>query len=59
MPLKRTTLYELAGYRERAILDNLADVTVQMHTTDYLVLRFTSKDGNYFDYETKSHRITG
>ena len=53
------TLYAMAGYRERAILDNLADVTVQMNTKDYLVLRFISKDGDYFEYETKSRRITG
>lgn len=59
MPLIKFTLYELAGYRERAILDNLADVIVQMNTEDYLVLRFISKDGDYFDYETKSRRITG
>lgn len=52
-------LYELAGYREREILDNLAKVTVQMNTEDYLVLRFHSTEGNYFDYEVKSHRITG
>lgn len=53
------TLYEMAGYRERAILDNLADVTVVMNTEEYLVLRFTSKDGYSFEYETKSRRITG
>ena len=55
----KKSLYEMAGYRERDILDNLNRVTVQMNTKDYLVLRFHSTDGNYFDYEVKSHRITG
>ena len=50
---------ELAGYREKEILANLAHITMEMHTKDYRVLRFHSVDGNYFDYETKSHRITG
>lgn len=50
---------ELAGYREKEILTNLAHITMQKHTKDYCVLRFHSADGNYFDYETKSHRITG
>lgn len=50
---------ELAGYREKEILENLDLITTIKHTKDYHVLRFHSKDGNYFDYETKSHRITG
>ena len=50
---------ELAGFREKEILDNLESITTVQHTKDYHVLRFHSKDGNYFDYETKSRRITG
>ena len=50
---------ELAGYREKDILANLTHITMQKHTKDYCVLRFHSREGNYFDYETKSHRITG
>ena len=50
---------ELAGNREKAILDNLDCITTIRNTHDYLVLRFHSKDGNWFDYETKSRRITG
>ena len=51
--------YELAGNREKEILDNLELITTLQHTHDYHVLRFHSADGNYFDYETKSRRITG
>jgi hypothetical protein len=50
---------ELAGYREKDILTNLTHITMEMHTKDYCVLRFHSREGNYFDYETKSRRITG
>ena len=49
---------ELAGYREKAILTNLAYITMQRNTKDYCVLRFHSSDGYWFDYETKSKRIT-
>ena len=49
---------ELAGYREKAILSNLAHITMQRNTEDYCVLRFHSTNGDWFDYETKSKRIT-
>ena len=51
--------HELAGFREKEILANLDLITTVMHTKDYHVLRFHSKDGHTFDYETKSRRITG
>lgn len=50
---------ELAGYREKEVLYSLESITTLQHTHDYHVLRFRSADGNYFDYETKSRRITG
>jgi hypothetical protein len=53
------SLYRLVGYREREILNNFTKATVQMNTEDYLVLRFYGRNRNYFDYEMKSHRITG
>lgn len=49
----------LAGNREKEVLSLLASITTLQHTHDYHVLRFHSLDGNYFDYETKSRRITG
>lgn len=51
--------YELAGNREKAILENLEHITMVRHTKDYCVLRFHSANGDWFDYETKSKRITG
>jgi hypothetical protein len=50
---------ELAGWREQDILGRLTSISMVMHTKDYCVLRFHSADGNHFDYETKSRRITG
>ena len=50
---------ELAGFREKDVLDHLESITTLQHTHDYHVLRFHSANGNYFDYETKSRRITG
>jgi hypothetical protein len=50
---------ELAGWREKDILGRLTSISMVMHTKDYCVLRFHSADGNHFDYETKSRRITG
>jgi hypothetical protein len=49
---------ELAGWREKNILSTLTSVSMRMHTKDYCVLRFYNIDGDYFDYEVKSHRIT-
>ena len=49
---------EIAGYREKAVLENLTHITMQRNTKDYCVLRFHSSDGDWFDYETKSKRIT-
>ena len=49
----------LAGNREKAILADLNLITMQKHTKDYCVLRFHAKNGDWFDYETKSRRITG
>lgn len=50
---------KLAGNREKAILSNLDLITMERHTKDYCVLRFHSTNGDWFDYETKSKRITG
>ena len=50
---------ELSGWREKDILSTLTSISMVQNTKDYCVLRFHSSDGNYFDYETKSRRITG
>jgi hypothetical protein len=63
MPDGKTDLWHLqndwGGYREKDILSKLASISVTQNTKDYRVLRFYSTDGDYFDYETKSRRITG
>ena len=48
-----------AGGRENDILSNLLSVSTIQHTKDKHILRFHSTNGDYFDYETKSRRITG
>jgi hypothetical protein len=50
---------KLAGWREKNILGRLTIISMVQNTKDYCVLRFHSADGDYFDYETKSRRITG
>ena len=52
-------ILSLAGYRERDILEHLAEVTRVRADNDYLVYRFHGIDGNYFEYEARSGRITG
>lgn len=63
MPDGKTDLWHLehdwSGWREKDILSHLASISMVQNTKDYRVLRFYSTDGEYFDYETKSRRITG
>lgn len=57
----KTALYDLkneAGWREKNILNNLKSISMTQNTKDHCVLRFIANDGNYFEYETKSRRIT-
>lgn len=49
----------LANNREKNILSSLESITTLQHTHDYHVLRFHSIDGNFFDYEINSRKITG
>lgn len=48
-----------ADFREKEILSNLSHITMEMNDDDYCTLRFHSNDGEWFEYETKSRRITG
>ena len=52
-------IYQLGGYRERNILDNLTEVKTKDYTKDYQVYTFISENGDTFDYELNSRRITG
>ena len=51
--------HTLASFREKAILSSLNHITMEMNNDDYCTLRFHSNDGEWFEYETKSRRITG
>lgn len=49
---------EIAGYREKAILEYCHKITLIQDDEHYQVFRFYGKNNNYFEYETKSKRIT-
>lgn len=51
---------EIAGYREKDVLNNLDRIELIQNTKDYRVLRFVHKDGeHFFDYECNTRRIVG
>ncbi|MGN0595001.1 MAG: hypothetical protein ACI4I6_07575 [Hominimerdicola sp.] len=52
-------IYSLGGYRERTILDNLVEVKTKQYTKEYHVYTFISENGDTFDYDSISNRITG
>lgn len=52
-------IMKIAGCREMAILKALQEITLEQADKTYTVYRFHGSDGDYFDYEMKSGRITG
>lgn len=52
-------IYKIGGFRERDIIENLATVKRKQYNKNYYVVSFISKNGNSFDYEMFSKRITG
>lgn len=52
-------IYKICGFRERDIIENLATVKRKQYNKNYYVVSFISKNGNSFDYEMFSKRITG
>ena len=52
-------IYNLGGYREKSILDSLAEVKTKQYTKDYNVYTFIAENGDTFDYEALSKRIVG
>jgi hypothetical protein len=52
-------LYKIGGYRERNVIDDLAEVKTVQYDKDYHVYKFISKSGAAFEYERLSDRITG
>lgn len=51
-------IYKLGGYRERTILDNLSEVKTKQYSKEYQVYTFISDNGDTFDYDALSNRIT-
>ena len=50
---------EIAGYREKAILEYCNKITLIQDDMNYQVFRFYGENNNFFDYEVKSNRIVG
>ena len=46
------------GYREKEVLKELVKIELIMNNEDYEVYNFEDKNGNYFEYDFKSQRIT-
>lgn len=51
------TMRSKAGYREHAILDNLAK-TIYRPENGYRIVKFTDKNGNTAEYSLKLQRWT-
>lgn len=47
------------GFREKEVLKNLIKIELIMNDENYKVYHFENLDGNYFEYDFKSHKITG
>lgn len=52
-------IYKIGGCREKSILDSLVEVKTKQYTKDYHVYTFIAANGDTFDYEALSNRITG
>jgi hypothetical protein len=53
------SILKVAGFREKSILENLAEVEKVQADANYLVYKYISTDGYSFEYEVNSKRITG
>lgn len=48
----------IGGYREKEVLKNLVKIELVINNEHYEVYHFEDENGNYFEYDFKSHRIT-
>lgn len=53
------TIYNSGGWRERNIIDNLTEIKTAEYNKNYWVFRFIASDGDCFEYEYNTNRITG
>lgn len=51
-------ILNIAGYREKNIIENLKEITLQQADKTYIVYRFYAKNNNFFDFDIKSGKIT-
>ena len=51
-------ILKIAGYREKDVIEHLTGAELIQNDKNYLVYRYTTDGGNYFEYELKSGRIT-
>lgn len=51
-------VYNLGGYREKAIIENLERVDKKQYDKNYYVVTFISNTGDSFDFEMNTKRIT-
>ena len=46
------------GFREKEILKEFIKIELIRNDEDYKIYHFEDKNGNYFEYDFRSHRIT-
>lgn len=46
------------GFREKEVLKELIKIELIIKNDDYEVYHFENKNGDYFEYDFKSHRVT-
>ena len=52
------SIYNNSGYREKIIIDNLQEVKHIRCDKDYYIMRFIACNGDWFEYDYFSNRIT-
>lgn len=51
-------ILRFGGFREKEVLKDLVKIELIESKEDYKIYHFEDKNGNYFEYDFKSHRIT-
>jgi hypothetical protein len=51
-------ILKIAGYREKYVIENLKEITIEQADKYYLIYRYYSTNNDFFDYDIKSNKIT-
>lgn len=51
-------IYKMGGYREKEVLKTLVKIELIRNDDDYKIYHFEDINGNYFEYNFKTHTIT-